>query len=163
MRASISLLIKKRENMNCCPNSIGESPSETSEPAWQVATQLPHLPFSALSLAMVGSATGSETSEIASTCCLWQSNDCLFNHYLFCLWSKYFQSAVSEKGALLAPEHFKPNFGHLREEEQKMTTYFLLFLLPASNVISSSIEFSPQRYGFDFYWMWVCLAFLVVL
>ena len=57
------------------------------------------------------------------------------------------------KRACWPPEHFKPNFGHLQEEEQKMTTYFLLFLLPASTVISSSIEFSPQRYGFDFYQM----------
>ena len=103
MRASISRLTRKRENKNCCHYSIGESPSETSEPAWQVATQLL---FSAFSLAKMGSATWSETSEIASTCCLWQSNDCLFNHYLFCLWSKYFQSAVSEKGALLAPRTF---------------------------------------------------------
>ena len=121
MRALISLLTREREKKNCCHNSIGESPSETSEPAWQVATQLL---FSAFSLAKMGSATWSETSEIASTCCLWQSNDCLFNHYLFCLWSKYFQSVVSGKGALLAPEHFKPNFGHLQEEEQKNDNIF---------------------------------------
>ena len=57
------------------------------------------------------------------------------------------------KGPCWPPNILSPILDISKKKSKKMTTYFLLFLLPASTVISSSIEFSPQRYGFDFYQM----------
>lgn len=159
MRASISLLIKMRENMNCCPNSIGDSPSETSEPAWQVARQLPYLPLSALSLAEMGSATWSETSK-SPQCAAYDNHMIAFSTTIcFVYGQNIFRVLSLRKGPRWPPNILSPILDISKKKSNKMTTYFLLFLLPASNVISSSVEFSPQRYGFDFYWMWVCLAF----
>ena len=117
---------------------------------------------------------------------LFMTNDCLSNHYLFLFMTKIFTECCPSERGLVGPitlwaNCFSPilDIAHWKkiskEKEMRTSQTFLLVLLSASTVISSSVEFSPQRYGytvpslftfdtrFDFYRVWVCLAFLVVL
>ena len=87
---------------------------------------------------------------------LFMTNDCLSNHFLFLFMTKLFTECCPSERGLLGPitlwaNCFSPilDIAHWKKISKEMRTSqtFLLVLLSASTVNSSSVEFSPQRYS----------------